>query len=318
MKNKPLLPLFLTILLTSCSNNAAGIKSKIFCFDTYISTHLFDGKNDDLDAIENIFSKYDKLSDNYLDRNINNVYKINHTNEEVEVDQDLYLMLKKTFEIHGEGISNFHPLCGSLAKKWKEAISKKEVLDNETITSELEKMNSTTISFLDNNKIQRTGNGEIDLGGIAKGYTLDIVSSYLKENNLHQYIINAGSSSVLLGEKNNKNGFFNIGLEDVKNAYLKLKNCAVSSSSISKQSEKIDGVNYCHIINPKTGSATPVNDGVVVISSLGVYGDVLSTAMMNNTIDEIKELESKYNVKALVINDGKITYQNQGLEVLYH
>ena len=40
--------------------------------------------------------------------------------------------------------------------------------------------------------------------------------------------------------------------------------------------------------------------------------------MMNSTIEEIKQIETQYNVKTIVINDGKIDYVNNGLEVKYH
>ena len=115
-----------------------------------------------------------------------------------------------------------------------------------------------------------------------------------------------------------KDGLFSIGLKDVKNAYLKLKNCFVSTSSISEQGVTIDGVKYSHIINPVTGSAINTNDAVVVITDDGYLGDALSTSMMMNSVEEIKNIENEQNVKAIVINDGKITYKNNDIEVYYH
>lgn len=318
MKNKGFLLGFLPFLLISCSKNANPIESKFFGFDTYVDIKIYDGSKEDVSELENIFSTYDKLSDNYKERDVTNLYTINNTNENVVVDEKLYQMLQVSFEAKNKGATYFDPLCGSLAKKWKEAINNKQVLADDVISNELTKINNTTFSFLDSNTVKRDGEAELDLGGIAKGYALDQVKSYLDNKDIHQYLINGGSSSILLGEKNTKDGLFNVGLKDIPNAFLKVKNCFVSTSSISEQGVEIDGVKYSHIINPLTGSATSLNDGVIVISENGSLGDALSTSMMMNTIDEIKEIESNQGVKAIVIKDGAITYKNNGIEVYYH
>ena len=318
MKNKCILPIFLTVLLTSCSNNAKPIESKIFCFDTYIEAKLYQGNNDNLKDIEDIINTYDKLTDNYKARGVNNVFTINQTNEEVEVDRELFGLLTNAVSMSEFEGSNFNPLCGSLAKKWKESLNKNEVLSQTVIEEEVNKIVNTHLMFGSDNKVQRIGDGEIDLGGIAKGYTLDKVLDYLNDKEITQFLINGGSSSILFGEKNTKDGYFNVGLKDVNNAYLKLKNCFVSTSSISEQSAVIDGVTYSHIINPHTGSAISVNDAVIVVSNTGMLGDVLSTSMMMNSLDEIKTLENQFNVKTIVVKDGSIVYQNEALEVSYH
>ena len=318
MKNRSILPILLTTIFTSCSSNVNPIESKIFCFDTYVEVKLYQGDKGNLKDIEDIVNTYDRLTDNYKTRDVNNVYSINQTNEEVEIDEALFDLLDLSIRMSNFDGSYFNPLCGSLAKKWKDSLDKKEVLSQEIIDEEVDKIVNTHLGFSSGDKVQRIGEAEIDLGGIAKGYTLDKVQDYLKSKQLTQYLINGGSSSILLGEKTTKDGLFNVGLKDVHNAYLKLKNCFVSTSSISEQSAVIDGVTYSHIINPHTGSAISVNDAVIVVSNNGALGDVLSTSMMMNTIDEIKTLETKFDVQTIVVKNGNIIYQSESLEVFYH
>ena len=179
-------------------------------------------------------------------------------------------------------------------------------------------MNSSQVLFKDNNVIQKIGDAEIDLGGIAKGYALDKAYEYLKEKEIKNYLINAGNSSILLGEKNTDDGYFTVGLNDIENAYLKLKDCVISTSSKSVQGVKIGDITYSHIINPVDGSAINENDAVIVISDKGYLGDALSTSMMMNSIDEIKAIEQIQNVKTIVIKNNNIIYKNADIEVLYH
>ncbi len=305
----------LPIALTSCSTNNSVIESKVFCFDTMVDVRLYEGNKEDVKAIETTLKSLSKVSDNYINSAFDGVYALNQTNEEITVDSNLYQMLEASLEATSHGATYFNPLCGSLSKKWKESLENKQILSETVINEELEKMNNSSITLKDNNVVQRTGEAEIDLGGIAKGFALDEIKSYLEDKQIKQYLINAGSSSILLGEKNTKNGLFNVSLKEVNNTYIELKNCVISTSSIYEQGVTINGVTYSHIINPVTGSAINKQDGVIVISNDGAFDDALSTSMMNNTIDEIKALETELNVQTIVIKDKKIAYSNPSIEV---
>ena len=122
------LPLITIFSLTSCSNNNFVINSKVFCFDTMVNISLYEGKEDNIKDIVSILNDIDKISDNYQGRNVNNVYTINNTNEEVEVSSELYNLLKIAFAVKDEGAVNFNPFIGSLSKKWKEALENKQIL----------------------------------------------------------------------------------------------------------------------------------------------------------------------------------------------
>ena len=320
MKRRTLIPLLLVPLLVSCTGKT--VTDRVYFFDTVIDYKLIDGKDENCTEINAIFKDFDAFSDNYHVRaGIINVSTINVTNEEITVDPALYELLKTSFSTSEIEATFFNPLCGSLSKAWKEALANKEVLSEATIAGELSKMNSTSLVFKENNVVQRVGEATIDLGGIAKGYALDKVQEYLVSQNEKHYLVNAGYSSILLGEKDTDNGYFTVGIDSriIPNSYLKLKNCFVSTSSITEQGVKISegGPTYSHIINPVTGSAINKHDAVIVVSSKGYIGDVLSTSMMNNEIDEIKAIEASQNVKCIVIDNKEVTYINNELEVLH-
>lgn len=312
MKLTKVFPLLVLFPILSCvSQTELFLPHK---FNTFIDIKLYDGNKIDLGEIESIINFYDKASDNYLSRDITNVYTINQSKEAVEVDPRLYKLLESSLSV--PEATYFNPLCGSLAKKWKEALANKVVLDDFVINEELAKINNTVLLFKDNNVIQKVGEAELDLGGIAKGYTLDIIHEYLLEKEEKNYLVNAGKSSILLGEKQSRDGLFSVSLP-IKGLYFYAKNCFVSTSGISEQFEIINEVSYSHIINPVNGSAKNQYDDVIVLSKEGYLGDILSTSMMNNTIDEIKEIEQKCDVQCIVIQDDKMIYRNENIEVLH-
>ena len=303
--------------LLGCSSKE--ISHTIYPFSTYVTTKLYEGTESNLKDLEAIYNKVSKLSDNYLAADVNNVYTINHTNEEVVIDQTLFDLLDKSLYMKEATKGLFNPFIGSLAKLWKESLEDKKVLSNEVIASELEKMNNTSLKLMDLEFATRSGESEIDLGGIAKGYALDLAKEYLDSHQISKYLIDAGSSSILLGSKNTEDGYFNIGIKELgEKAYLKLKNCVLSSSGISEQGVTIDGVTYSHIINPLTGSAINQHEAVKVISSSGYLGDALSTVLMLEDNSKMNYYEETFNIKVVVIDNGEVTYKSSGIEVLHH
>ena len=312
---KQILLLGSILALCGCSKSIEHHYFSYGYFDTYADIKLFEGEEQNLGDLSYILKKYSKITDNYLETDLANIYTINNSSEPVEVSEELYKVLEQTKDLE-EDLSYFNMMIGSLSKKWKEAIAEKHVLSNEIILSELEKINSSSLTLLDGNKVQKNGLAEIDLGAIAKGFGLDAVKAELKNKNISKYIVDAGSSSILLGEKDTEDGLFTIRIKDLGNKYLKLKNCVISTSSISEQSEVIDGKVYSHIINPETGDSTPINDAVIVITESGYAGDALSTTMMMASIPEVQSFENKYNAKAIVIRGGSVVYQNKGIEII--
>ena len=304
----------LTISLCSCGLSTE-LNRKSFYFDTYTDTRLFEGTQDNLKDITNIFRKIDKLTDNYKARDVSNVFTINNTNENVKVDKDLYEILNLSFSSDLDDLHYFNPLIGSLSKKWKNSLENHEILPQSTIDEELLKIASSSLELLSSTTVKRSGDAEIDLGAVAKGFALDKVKSYLDKKNISKYLVDCGSSSILLGEKANGENF-KIQIANANNKYLSLKNCVISTSSMSRQAVEIDGVKYSHIVNPTNGSVINKNDVAIVISQSGYLGDILSTDFVNESVEDIKTLEKKYNVQSLIFKDNKIIYKNKSIEVL--
>ena len=314
MKNKYLsLFLFSLFSLSSCGNSFPfELKDTVYnVYGTYVSFSLYEGNNDNVNDIKEIIKKYDVLSDNYQERELTNVYTINHTNEEVIVSTELYNLLETSFSIMSEA-EYFNPLLGSLNEKWKEALKNKEILSETVINEELTKINNSSFSLNEENKVQRLGEALIDLGGIAKGYLLDKVKEYLVSKNISKYLIDAGRSSILLGEKEGGEDFV-ISISDLNHKRIRLKNSVLSTSGTSEQHVIIDGNTYSHIVNPFTGSALAQYDAIIVISDLAYKGDAFATSLMNNTIEEIKEIENNSNIKVIVAKGGEVLYKNESI-----
>lgn len=128
---------------------------------------------------------------------------------------------------------------------------------------------------------------KIDLGGIGKGYAVDKVNALLDEYGFEYGYFNFGSSSITV-RSHYKNGAYSIGFTNPRPAvfgdiYVKMNlgGVCLSTSGDYEQYYEIDGVRYCHIIDPTTGR--PVQTGIMTATVIGgsaAEDDALTTAIM--------------------------------------
>ena len=325
-KSFKILPLLLVVSLTAC-NNLAKRYGVGYYFYTEVDYSLYAENDKAINKIKEICQDIDNYSDPYEKRSITNVFDLNQTNERIEIGEGLYSLLQAAQDASKKA-PNFNPLVGSLSDKWKEALGKEtpEVLSDTVIQEELAKINSSSYKIEKEGSAyyaQRSGDATLDLGAIAKGFALDRILEVLSDNRISDYLINCGSSSIMLGSNSHIKKWngklesaFTVSLRDVPNTYFKAENCVISSSGNEIQGVIIDDTMYSHIINPKTGSAIMENDAVIVITDtrLGYLGDALSTSLMMNTLEEIKEIEKELDAKTIVVKNNQIVYSHPDIE----
>lgn len=318
MKQKFIFPfLLLTVSLTSC-RNTTYIKN-LYVFDTsFFTIKLFEGTNADLDNLSNIVLNLDKEFDAYKHYDeLNNIYDINHASDYIEVSNDIISILNLSNQMKEETNGYFNPLIGNLSNLWKTSLNNNVIPSSEDIQTRIAEMNNSSLS-ISGNMVKINGDATIDLGAVAKGYTLGRIKEYLISHSITHYLIDGGRSSLLLGEKNAGDGFFNVGIDQIDNGYFQSKNCAYGTSSIFEQEVTIDDQTYSHIINPFTGEAKTEQDMVVLIGSDPAILDILSTTLTLLPVTSFPEYENTYSLKILAMKDSEVVYQTNGLEVMYH
>lgn len=308
-----ILLVLLSLTLTSCQKLETK-KGTVYAFSTLIDISITssDAEND-FNNIKEIILDTHKLCDCFEEYDgINNVCTLNKIRSHVEVPDELMRLLAYCVSIRHDTDKYFEFYIGSLSNIYKKLIESgltSDIPSDEEIGVELEKIKNTEFSHHDDNTLSLNGDGLIDLGAIGKGYALSKVLDYIKKNNIKTYLINAGSSSIIVGEKE-KGKEYKIGVREIDDLILEKKNKSIGTSSLLEQNVTINGTLYHHIVNPFTGHNDYYYDTVVVVGDDPILMDAYSTVLFMMDEDNVKIMVESFQLDEVYLcKDNKVIYQ---------
>jgi FAD:protein FMN transferase len=133
-----------------------------------------------------------------------------------------------------------------------------------------------------------TGNGQLDLGGIGKGYAIDLTAELLKDWEIENAVISGGTSTVLaLGNAPGKADGWPIGIAGDWGKARGFSKIQMKNRALSGSGTEVKGA---HIINPKTGKAAQEHLNAWALHPSAALSDAMSTAFMMMPEASIRQL----------------------------
>lgn len=122
---------------------------------------------------------------------------------------------------------------------------------------------------------------QVDLGGIAKGYALDLAAEALVRAGATSGLVEVGGDVVAVGAQANGEPW-RVGVQhpfEEKQLYctLALADRAVATSGVQQRFNVIGGQRYSHIVDPRTGWPAGQSPSVTVIGPDGLTADAWAT-----------------------------------------
>jgi thiamine biosynthesis lipoprotein len=139
-----------------------------------------------------------------------------------------------------------------------------------------------------------------DLGGIAKGYAVDLASEKLKAMGIDSAIINAGGDLNLIGARSDGEPW-RIAIRHPRVAgaflgYIDVVDAAVATSGDYEKYFFDGGRRYHHIIDPHTGYPGYASNSVTVVAPTSSLSDALATGLFllgpERGLDLVERLDS--------------------------
>lgn len=159
-------------------------------------------------------------------------------------------------------------------------------------------------------------NMTITLGGIAKGYAVDMAIAALQQAGIERAMVNAGGDIRAIGTKEG-NQKWQVALQNPRNSMefitsIELDNMSVATSGDYERYYD-ENKSYHHIINPKTGRSATELISVTVIAPKAVDADSLATTVFVLGKDKGMALVEKLpKVEALIITRDREIIRSSG------
>ncbi|MFQ5712624.1 MAG: FAD:protein FMN transferase [Candidatus Scalinduaceae bacterium] len=272
-------------------------------------------------------NRLDYLMSNYKEESELSRVNKNAASEPTTCDNELAYVIEQSLQYSDITDGAFDITIGPLMKKWGffkgqgkvpgkedlesvlESVSYKNIIIEEEIKKSLFRGPSIvkTVSF-------KNPGTQIDLGGIGKGYAVDMATRILKGNGIRSALINFAGNIYAYGTPPGKESWV-IGLqhprksEDILNSF-EVKDKAVSTSGDYEKFFILDGKRYSHIIDPRTGNPVKEIVSVTIVADTATRADALSTGVFVLGLDKGMEL-----IENLPDVEGIIVYERNNSEL---
>ena len=241
-------------------------------------------------AVEAAYARLDDvnrlMSDYVADSEIGRLNGLS-AGESLIVSPETFHCLRRAVEIAKASGGAFDPTCRPLVELWKQAGRQNALPDEATLAHTRERVGWQKIG-LDPAARRVTVLADamqIDLGGIAKGYALDLAGEALLAAGASAGLIDVGGDVLAVGKHTWTVGVrhpFAAGL--IKT--LTLTSESVATSGNQQRFHMIDGHRYSHIIDPRTGWPTEQAPSVTVIAPDGLTADTWATVFSVLSVTE--------------------------------
>ena len=159
----------------------------------------------------------------------------------------------------------------------------------------------------------------IGLGGIAKGAIVDYAAEVLRQRGCKRFVVNAGGDIFARGRNDGGRLWWvairHPRLNQENLAVLTVANLAVVTSGDYERYFTINGVMYCHILDPRTGWPARGCQSVTVMAATTSRADALATAIFVLGPERGLALaECLSNVEAMVVDAHGHVQVTSGLQ----
>lgn len=314
------------LILSGCNRKIEPISKSGFLLNTYVTVTIYD-KDDPkiLEGCLELCGSYENMLSKTLEGS--EVYKLNHrpsNQQTTTVSDDLKNLIIRAEYLSKLSNGGFDITIEPLSSLWNFTSQNPVIPSEEEIKKDVTKVDYRNLKLEENNLTFLSPDTTLDFGAIAKGYIADRLKDYLLEQGVKSAIINLGGNVLCVGEKPDGTPF-KVGLQkpfadrNETIETLNINDMSVVSSGVYERHFIKDGVNYHHLLDPKTGY--PFHNGLVsvtIITKISGDADGLTTACFSQGLEGglklINSLDGVYGI--FITDDYEVYYSNGAKEFL--
>ena len=300
----------------NASDDAEAVRD-VFAMDTYMTVKAY-GFNGDaaVDAAVDEINRLDALlSTGKKDSEIGQI----NANNGGQLSEDGAVLMERSLELYKSTNGAFDVAIYPVMKAWGFTDGNYQVPDTDALKATLELVDPSLIDYdKETSTVSFKKDGvQIDLGGIAKGYTSSRIMDIYKEKGVTSGLVNLGGNAQVFGTKPD-GSLWRVAVQspDSEDEYLgvlETKDKAIITSGGYERYFEKDGVTYHHIIDPDTLWPAAYYNGVTVLCPDSGMADCLTTALFCMPLEEGQKLvESLDGVEAMWCTPDKQATTSSG------
>ena len=304
----------------NASDDAEAVRD-VFAMDTYMTVKAY-GSNGDaaVDAAVDEINRLDALlSTGKKDSEIGQI----NANNGGQLSEDGAVLMERSLDLYKSTNGAFDVAIYPVMKAWGFTDGNYQVPDADTLKATLELADPSLIDYdKETSTVRFKKDGvQIDLGGIAKGYTSSRIMDIYKEKGVTSGLVNLGGNAQVFGTKPD-GSLWRVAVQspDSEDEYLgvlETKDKAIITSGGYERYFEKDGVTYHHIIDPSTGY--PADNGLIsvtIVSADGTLADGLSTSLFvmgkDKATDYWKAHSDEFDM--ILLTDDEKLYVSEGIK----
>lgn len=251
-------------------------------------------------AIDESFTRIAELEKNIF-ADVKKIEESAGNGEFIEISPEVYEILEIAQKYSELTNGAFDVTCGAAVELWGIETKNSRVPNLEEIAA-VKNFVGREHLHLHNGKAQIDLRGvKLNLGGIAKGYGVDLTRKIFAKYGIRDGLIDFGNSTIFaIGNK--KIGIKNPDDPSKLAEIVEIKDCAISTSGDYEKFFIVEGRRYAHIIDPKT--CAPAASGISSISVIvsddekncATVADIFSTAFFVTGIERAEEISRHQNL----------------------
>ncbi len=301
------------ILLAACQRDQEQ-SAELFVFGTIIEIKLWGASPEEashaFSELQQMFQGMHRDWHAWEPGRLTNVNKAFSQGRSATADKDIVEMVQRSQQIEASTGGRFNPAIGALIRLWgfhtsdypitgppPSQLQISEILEQKPSSADI-RINGLEMSS-DNPVVQ------LDFGGIAKGYAVDLTIARLRELGIGNAIVNAGGDLRAIGRHGDrpwrvairKPGGGNIGSIQVRGDE------AIFTSGNYERFRQDQTERYPHILNPTTGWPAKDIASVTVITDEGLLADAAATALIVAGLDHWSEVASALDLSQVAVVD---------------
>jgi thiamine biosynthesis lipoprotein len=230
---------------------------------------------------------------------------------ETRVDPEVGVVLEAALRLWHESGGAYDITVEPLVRAWGFLGGPRRVPSDQEVRAAMAHVGAERVHYRPATRTLRFDDPQtrIDLGGIAKGYAVDVAAESLAAHGVRDALVDLSGNMFALGRPAGQPGW-RIGIRDPRDRIPYLARLALSGEGIStsgqyEQFVAVNGKTYGHIMDPRTGRPAEGLIAVTVVSPTAMECDGWDTPLFVLGLDEARRrARALTNLDAILIQPG--------------